>query len=153
MNIDVNIAICLIIQKNKDHFSYKSLNINLLLTDKVIGGVYMSKERDSVKLFITFMNALAWSSIFFAMIFLDKARPETKSYHDIYYNKLPRTTWELSYVTISLWFFIIATSISLLGLLINLGFIGDKKHRLSIGLVLNLLISLCFSFAYIFFVL
>lgn len=113
----------------------------------------MSKKRDFAKLFIIFMNVIAWSSVFAAMIFFDLARPQTNSYLDIHYMKEPRETWELSNVTISLWFFIISTCVSLLGLLINLGFIGDKKHHISKGLIINLMVSLIFASIYIFYVL
>jgi sterol desaturase/sphingolipid hydroxylase (fatty acid hydroxylase superfamily) len=108
----------------------------------------MSTQRKRINAFIIVMNILTWSAVFGAFIFFDLARPEPQSYLDIHYEKLVRKTWDTSLATVSLWFFIMSAAVSMLGLLFNIAYI--KKHRISLGLVAGLFLSLGFAGFYIF---
>jgi len=108
------------------------------------------KKIDSFVIFIRFMDIITWSVIFAAMMFLEKARPQTRTILDIRYSKNIRQTWDISLAKASLWLFVVAAIIAILGLLINLGFLGDKKHHMSYGLLLGFIVSFGASFAYIF---
>lgn len=111
----------------------------------------MKRKVDGFIIFIRSMNIITWSIIFVAMMFLEKARPETKTFLDFRYtSKMIRKTWDLDFAQASLWLFVVAAIISILGLLINLGFLEDKKHHLSYGLLIGFIVSFSASFTYIF---
>lgn len=108
------------------------------------------KNLDGFVVFIRFMDVITWSIIFAAMMFLEKARPQTKTILDIRYSKNIRNTWDLGLAQASLWLFVVAAIIAMLGLLINLGFLGDKKHHMSYGLLIGFIVSFGASIAYIY---
>jgi len=109
-----------------------------------------NKKIEGFILFIRFMDILTWSIIFAAMMVFEKARPQTKTILDIRYSKGIRNSWDLGLAQASLWIFVIAAIIALLGLLINLVFLGDKKHHISYGLLIGFFVSFGASFAFIF---
>jgi len=109
------------------------------------------KKTDGFIVFIRFANILTWTIIFAGMMFSEKARPETKTFLDFRYtSKTIRKTWDLALAQYSLWLFVVAAIIAILGLLINLGFLEGKKHHISYGLLIGFIISFGASFAYIF---
>jgi sterol desaturase/sphingolipid hydroxylase (fatty acid hydroxylase superfamily) len=107
------------------------------------------KKTDKFVIFIRFMDIITWTLIFIAMLFFEKARPQTETIFDIRYSKGIRNTWNIPMAEISLWVFVVAAVLSIVGLLINLGFLGDKKHHMSYGLLLGLILSLSASSAFI----
>jgi len=111
------------------------------LTDK--------KRINKFKAFIITMNFIVWTIIFTAATYFSKAQPEKLTVLDVRYAKSIRETWVMEYVTISLWLFVLAAILSLIGLIINLAFIGDKKHPMSKGLILSLVVSLGAASLYI----
>lgn len=107
------------------------------------------KSFDGIKAFIIFMNILVWSLIFGAATYFSKAQPQKLTVLDAHYAKSIRETWIMEYVNNSLWLFVVAAILSLVGLIINLIFLGDKKHKISKGLLIALFVSLLASSAYI----
>lgn len=109
------------------------------------------RKVDNFIIFIRFMDIVTWSIIFAAMMVLEKARPETKTFLDFRYtSKTIRNTWDLDLAQASLWLFVVAAILAILGLLVNLGFLGDNKHHISYGLLIGFIVSFAASFAYIF---
>jgi len=109
-------------------------------------------KRDWMTIFIRTMDLITWTLIFIGFIYFDRAKPQTQTILDMHYDKMTRESWNLGLAGISLWFFIAAVVLSLLGLLINLGFIGDKKHHISHGLIASLIVAFIASCIHLFFV-
>jgi hypothetical protein len=108
-----------------------------------------STQVNKLNVFLTSMNILVWSIIFGAATYFSKAQPQKLTVLDVRYEKDIRDTWIMEFVTISLWLFVLAAVLCIVGLIINLGFIGNKKIKISKGLLLGLFVSLFASAAYI----
>jgi hypothetical protein len=99
--------------------------------------------------FIRFMDVLTWSILFAGLVVLGEGKPETQTVLDNRYDKVARGTWLTTNVTLAFWIMIIAIIVSILGLLINLGFLGNKKHHISYGMLSALFFSiLCAGLIY-----
>jgi len=88
------------------------------------------------------MDILTWSILFTGLVVLNEAKPETQTVLDNRYDKIARGGWIHSYVNSAFWILIIAAIVSAIGLLINLGLLGDKKRHISYGMLSGLIFSL-----------
>jgi sterol desaturase/sphingolipid hydroxylase (fatty acid hydroxylase superfamily) len=109
-----------------------------------------SVKPDRFQIFIRIMDFVTWAIIFFALIYFDQARPQTRTILDMRYSKDIREVWEVSNAYISLWLFIAAAAVAGSGLVINIAFLGNRKYHISFGLSFGLIVSLCFAAVYLF---
>ena len=110
----------------------------------------VKKKRDLISLFIHISTAITWILLFIAMIFYDKAKPETQTILDIRYNKTIRDTWDMAYVELSFGIFVTAAVFSILMLIVNLASLENSNRRFSFGLLLGFLLAVTGSLAYYF---
>lgn len=105
---------------------------------------------DNYTLFIRLMDVSTWAIIFIALIFFGQARPETQTVLDMRYDKVIRSTWDLELLRAAMWILVSAAAFSLLGLLINLGLLGNKKRHVSVGMSIGFIFSVILAIVFYF---
>ena len=103
----------------------------------------MAKQRqvDGYKRFKGVMNVIFWTVYISSLIVLNEAKLETQTIFDNRYAKVARTTWLIDTVEIAFGIMIGAIAIAILGLIINLALLGEKKRKISLGLLIGFIAS------------
>jgi hypothetical protein len=111
------------------------------------------KKFNGFKAFIVSLNFIVWTILFTAGTYFSKAQPQKQTVLDMKYDKQIRDAWIMEYINLSLWLFVIAAILCIVGLIINIGFMSNKQNKISKGLLIGFFLSLSCASAYIFYLL
>lgn len=92
---------------------------------------------------------LTWTAILGAFVYLQKAMPEKETILDIRYGKSIRDTWDMTYANSSLFLFALAAVLSVIGIIVNFGYLETRKHPMSFGMILAAITSITAVILYV----
>ena len=92
---------------------------------------------------------ITWVAIIGAFTYLQKAMPEKETILDMRYGKSIRDTWDMNFANSSLFLFTLAAVLSIIGLIVNFGYLETRKHHMSIGMILAAITSISAVLLYV----